>query len=271
MSGLSGIVPRTPAASLATSLERLLGPVRSRGTFQVEQRVEPGGSWALAPHLGLLQRAAQLAGNGELRVMFHGDLDNRQELTQITDRKRHATNRRRPRSSTVPARSRSGSVRSCAAPGRPSCTTHGNAARFSSRTCSAAIRCMDQHRYGVLVRPNRGGRAALLRPGASGRSGSCRRLPGVWNGVRHEDARPRGIPRAAGVRTALRLGFGLGCHDGVPSHCGCVQTVGGEPTEFVEALGARFNAAVARPPPDPHARVVALRWAGQPGHPQRDP
>ena len=88
MSGLSGIVPRTPAASLATSLERLLGPVRSRGTFQVEQRVEPSGSWALArTHLGLLQRASQLAGNGELSVMFHGDLDNRQELTQITDRK----------------------------------------------------------------------------------------------------------------------------------------------------------------------------------------
>ncbi len=95
MSGLSGIVARTPADSLATSLERLLDPVRSRGAFRVEQQVDPGGWWALArTHLGLLQPTAQLARKDELRVMFHGDLDNRQELTDLGRSRGCATDRR---------------------------------------------------------------------------------------------------------------------------------------------------------------------------------
>jgi asparagine synthase (glutamine-hydrolysing) len=87
VSGLSGIIARTPSASLATSLQRLLGPVHSRGAFRVEQQVDPGGSWALArTHLGLLQPSAQLTTVGDLRVMFHGNLDNGRELTPLHDR-----------------------------------------------------------------------------------------------------------------------------------------------------------------------------------------
>jgi len=51
------------------------------GRLVLESRVDPHQRWALGRvHLGVLQPAAQLQGDGPVRVLFHGDLHNPQEL-----------------------------------------------------------------------------------------------------------------------------------------------------------------------------------------------
>jgi asparagine synthase (glutamine-hydrolysing) len=51
------------------------------GRLVAETRVDPKGQWGLGRvHLGVLQPESQLAGEGRIRVLFHGELDNAREL-----------------------------------------------------------------------------------------------------------------------------------------------------------------------------------------------
>ena len=54
------------------------------GRLAAETRVDAADRWALGRvHLGVLQPEPQLAGDGPIRVMFHGELDNETELQSI--------------------------------------------------------------------------------------------------------------------------------------------------------------------------------------------
>jgi len=79
--GLFGITSRTPAADLASRLERM-HTVMNRGGRRVgETALAADARWGLGRvHLGVLQPEAQLAEHGPLRVLFHGELFNRREL-----------------------------------------------------------------------------------------------------------------------------------------------------------------------------------------------
>ena len=72
---VAGVMASGPASRLCVAV------MARGGRLVVESRVDPGERWALGRvHLGVLQPAAQLAGDGPVRVLFHGDLHNEAQL-----------------------------------------------------------------------------------------------------------------------------------------------------------------------------------------------
>jgi len=83
MPGLIGAVQRMPGQDVRSVFETLLSPLQRGGRLQTEAHVASDGRWALGRvHLGMLQPSPQLADEGPLWVLFHGDLYNETELRQ---------------------------------------------------------------------------------------------------------------------------------------------------------------------------------------------
>jgi asparagine synthase (glutamine-hydrolysing) len=78
--GLFGIVRREPDPAIGRTFDRLSGGGVS-GRLHVERRIDEDQRWAIGrTHLGVLQPAPQLGGDGGAFVLLHGDLDNGEEL-----------------------------------------------------------------------------------------------------------------------------------------------------------------------------------------------
>src|SRR5579864_2143210 len=81
MPGLLGIVGRSGGQPAERPFESMLASMNRGGRLLVEKRLATHGSWAIGRvHLGVFQPEAQLSGEGPLRVLFHGELDNAAEL-----------------------------------------------------------------------------------------------------------------------------------------------------------------------------------------------
>jgi asparagine synthase (glutamine-hydrolysing) len=92
--GLLGVLGNRDSKGVASRFDAVRATMARGGRLVVESRVDPAQRWALGRvHLGLLQPAAQLAGDGPVRVLFHGDLHNEAELqtTLHTVGESHAT------------------------------------------------------------------------------------------------------------------------------------------------------------------------------------
>jgi asparagine synthase (glutamine-hydrolysing) len=74
-------VGRTHSENIEGRFTSVLGAMNRGGRLRVEASVDSKGGWALGRvHLGHLQPAAQLDGDRPIRVLFHGELDNVDEL-----------------------------------------------------------------------------------------------------------------------------------------------------------------------------------------------
>jgi len=81
MPGLLGIVETTPSRHLGATFEGMMAPMQRDGRLVSETCIAVDGQWALGRvHLGILQRAPQLAEGEPVQVLFHGDLFNEAEL-----------------------------------------------------------------------------------------------------------------------------------------------------------------------------------------------
>ena len=69
----------------------MLNAMARGGRLRAESLVDPRGRWAVGRvHLGVLQPQPQLAADAAVHVVFHGDLDNEQELRKTLDDMRAA-------------------------------------------------------------------------------------------------------------------------------------------------------------------------------------
>jgi asparagine synthase (glutamine-hydrolysing) len=83
MPGVLGIVQRTSGQDAKPIFERLLASMRHSHRLYIEKRVALSAQWALGRvHLGIAQPDSQLAGDGPVQALFHGDLYNEAELRQ---------------------------------------------------------------------------------------------------------------------------------------------------------------------------------------------
>jgi asparagine synthase (glutamine-hydrolysing) len=74
-------VGRTHNQDIERRFTSVLAAMNRGGRLNAETYVDPQGRWALGRvHLGHLQPEPQLPGSGPVRVLFHGELDNREEL-----------------------------------------------------------------------------------------------------------------------------------------------------------------------------------------------
>ena len=81
MPGLLGIVGRSGGQPAERPFESMLASMNRGGRLLVEKRLASPGSWAIGRvHLGVFQPEPHLSGEGSLRVLFHGELDNEAEL-----------------------------------------------------------------------------------------------------------------------------------------------------------------------------------------------
>jgi asparagine synthase (glutamine-hydrolysing) len=84
--GLIGVVERRPDRRAAPAFEVLLRPMRRSERWRSEVLVDAAGRWAIGRvHLGILQPTDQLSGDGDLKVLFHGELVNEDELRPVAD------------------------------------------------------------------------------------------------------------------------------------------------------------------------------------------
>jgi asparagine synthase (glutamine-hydrolysing) len=80
--GLFGIARREPDETLASCFDRLSGFNTIARKIRSEVRIDRNSHWAVGrAHHGVLQRARQLADDGDVQILFHGDLDNCADLT----------------------------------------------------------------------------------------------------------------------------------------------------------------------------------------------
>jgi asparagine synthase (glutamine-hydrolysing) len=83
MPGVLGVVQRTSAQDAKLIFERLLASMRHSHRLYNEKRVALSAQWALGRvHLGIAQPDFQLAGDGPVHALFHGDLYNEVKLRQ---------------------------------------------------------------------------------------------------------------------------------------------------------------------------------------------
>jgi len=83
MPGLFGIAARGLDPTLDHAFERLSGFESAPRALHRERSVDVGGRWALGrAHHGVLQPAPQLERATDVRVLFHGDLQNRRDLAR---------------------------------------------------------------------------------------------------------------------------------------------------------------------------------------------
>jgi len=81
MPGIIGVIQQRPHQDLQGRFERMLKPMHRGGRLREEKRIASNGRWALGRvHLGVLHPEPQLSNNCGVHVVFHGDLDNEQEL-----------------------------------------------------------------------------------------------------------------------------------------------------------------------------------------------
>ena len=81
MPGILGVISQRVHQDLHGCFERLLKPMARGGRLQEEKRIAGHGRWALGRvHLGVLHPEAQLSEGNGIHVLFHGDLDNEQDL-----------------------------------------------------------------------------------------------------------------------------------------------------------------------------------------------
>jgi asparagine synthase (glutamine-hydrolysing) len=81
MPGLLGIVEATPSRHLEATFKGMLALMQRDGRLVNETCIAIDDQWALGRvHLGILQRAPQLAEGEPVQVLFHGDLFNEREL-----------------------------------------------------------------------------------------------------------------------------------------------------------------------------------------------
>ncbi len=86
MPGILGVIPARPRQDVQGRFERLLKPMRRGGRLREETQVASNGQWALGRvHLGVLCPEAQSSNNGDVHVVFHGDLDNEQALRELLE------------------------------------------------------------------------------------------------------------------------------------------------------------------------------------------
>jgi asparagine synthase (glutamine-hydrolysing) len=79
--GLFGIARREPDDTLTAAFDRLSSFSAVSGKIRSEVRVDRDNHWAVGrAHHGFLQAAPQLADDGDVQVLFHGDLDNCADL-----------------------------------------------------------------------------------------------------------------------------------------------------------------------------------------------
>lgn len=79
--GLLGVVGGRDSRGVEPEFGGVRSVMARGGRLIVESRVDASQRWALGRvHLGVLQPAAQLAGDGPVRVLFHGDLHNEAAL-----------------------------------------------------------------------------------------------------------------------------------------------------------------------------------------------
>jgi asparagine synthase (glutamine-hydrolysing) len=85
--GLLGVVTGRDRPSVESNFESVLRAMARGGRLVTETRVDPQQRWALGRvHLGVLQPAPQLVGDGSIHVLFHGDLHNERELQSTLDK-----------------------------------------------------------------------------------------------------------------------------------------------------------------------------------------
>src|SRR5215475_11077501 len=81
MPGVLGVVQRASGQEAKLIFERLLASMRHSHRLYSEKRVALSAQWALGRiHLGIAQPNFQLAGDGPVQALFHGDLYNEAEL-----------------------------------------------------------------------------------------------------------------------------------------------------------------------------------------------
>jgi asparagine synthase (glutamine-hydrolysing) len=81
MPGLIGILPISPPGELGPLYQRLSAPMRRSTAWPTESLVDPNQGWGLGRvHLGFLQPAPQLVPGQSLQILFHGSLDNAEDL-----------------------------------------------------------------------------------------------------------------------------------------------------------------------------------------------
>jgi asparagine synthase (glutamine-hydrolysing) len=99
MPGLVGVIQRESRRNAHRTFEKMLIPMRRRGSFKIEMRVGSCESWALGRvHLGVLQPAFQLAEEQKVQVLFHGELYNENEVVKHLEAEGVS-----PRDNTVPS------------------------------------------------------------------------------------------------------------------------------------------------------------------------
>jgi asparagine synthase (glutamine-hydrolysing) len=79
--GLAGVVRRQADPGLEQTFDRLSATDVGKRMPRAERRLDPNSQWAIGrTHHGILQPEAQLDGDSDVHVLFHGDLDNAQEI-----------------------------------------------------------------------------------------------------------------------------------------------------------------------------------------------
>ncbi len=81
MPGIIGIIQHRPHPDLQGRFDRVLRPMSRGERLREEKQISSNGRWALGRvHLGVLHPEPQLTPGHRVHVVFHGDMDNEQEL-----------------------------------------------------------------------------------------------------------------------------------------------------------------------------------------------
>ena len=81
MPGIIGVLQYRPHQDLQGRFDRMLRPMSRGGRLREEKHIASNGRWALGRvHLGVLHPEPQFTQGSGVHVVFHGDLDNEQEL-----------------------------------------------------------------------------------------------------------------------------------------------------------------------------------------------
>src|SRR5437763_1783103 len=81
MPGLLGIASNRGGSVVGQGFPAMLTAMARGGRLRAESLVDARERWAIGRvHLGVLHAAPQLAADSAIHVLFHGDLDNEQEL-----------------------------------------------------------------------------------------------------------------------------------------------------------------------------------------------
>jgi asparagine synthase (glutamine-hydrolysing) len=88
MPGFFGVIQKTSEQDTKQVCNQLLAAMRQHNRLSSEACVARSGRWALGRvHLGILQANSQLAADGDVQVLFHGDLHNIDDLRMQVEEK----------------------------------------------------------------------------------------------------------------------------------------------------------------------------------------